>query len=91
MQKEELSDSRNRQAAPRNEGQHEDQIWQRVERIPRATPPNLQLGAAPAQEGAGAYKLWPVAQPAAGAALLAAACCLPGACCCYRCVRRWPA
>jgi hypothetical protein len=29
MQKEELSDSRNRQAAPRNEGQNEDQIWQR--------------------------------------------------------------
>jgi hypothetical protein len=30
MQKEELSDSRNRQAAPRNEGQNEDQIWQRL-------------------------------------------------------------
>jgi hypothetical protein len=29
MQKEELSDSRNRQAAPRNEGQNEGQIWQR--------------------------------------------------------------
>jgi hypothetical protein len=30
MQREELSDPRNRQAAPRNEGQNEDQIWQRV-------------------------------------------------------------
>jgi hypothetical protein len=29
MQREELSDSRNRQAAPRNEGQNEGQIWQR--------------------------------------------------------------
>jgi hypothetical protein len=29
MQKEELSDSRNRQAAETNGGQNEDQIWQR--------------------------------------------------------------
>jgi hypothetical protein len=30
MQREELSDSRNRQAAPGNQAQNEDQIWQRA-------------------------------------------------------------
>jgi hypothetical protein len=39
MQKEELSDSRNRQAAETNGGQNEDQIWQREET--RAAAPDI--------------------------------------------------
>jgi hypothetical protein len=42
MQKEELSDSRNRQAAPRNEGQDEGQIWQRAAPMRWARPHGYQ-------------------------------------------------